>query len=650
MPVIKLDYTNTKVTDTFARSDYPTANNNSNALLTIGKSGANITIAYLKFDFGLIPNNAIINSATLTLATGGTNTSIPINAHAVLNDFDITSLNWDNKPIYEEEISGSVPSIPTGSATSFSMDITSIVQKISKGTAYGIALESVDALNNITLSSVENSGNAQRPFLTIDYTIPTTDKKQVEFIEKTEAYTSGTPKLEIPITSNKKSGDVLVAYIQTSGNSQKIIDPVGWNVLYSNAKISFNSYLHVFCKVSDGTETILSTTTVNNSDVVCMASMHVYRNVKNIYAGETSKVFASNAVIYPNPPTNLTQNSLLCIFNAITGAGGLQSVPLNFKSEHVKSETIANFVSSTYNYNKTTYTADELSTRISSGYASGSVAISLEPITNEAPHIDGVNGDLGALSSPLVKPYTVTDTENNTITITEKLNGSVIRTFTGSGEQTLNLTAQWASLPVGKHTVTIEANDDYNNPPHTPTIRTWTFLKILPNTATLAESVLGLHQVVPYLQSQKAILGIALRGKGIAVNDTDRLEDMAKTLSTSSAVGRKVSGSVTSGTSLVFKYTTDATLNLPNITVTGLPFKPSFIFAFSKQYDNAVIYSKDYDRYYNPTAKVFSYSANSISAASYNIKADASPAYVNDTEFLLPVNNALTDYTWIAIE
>lgn len=644
MPTVTLDYTNTKIHDTIVQAANPDNNYVNGQTMTFGT--LDVLFSLLKPVLGVIPNNCVINSATLYLVTQNTG-PITCEVRGVLSDFDPATVTWNTKPAYGIVLSTSVT--PAGNSAATYIDIKDVIQGMVDGKYFGIAINSVTGSQ--IFGTAENTTPSYRPKITIDYTLPTTDKKYVEFIDKSSAFlTAAGAGLDIPVPSNKNIGDMLVAYIQCGGNtSSPITVPTGWTALSLNENINSGSYfMSILYKISDGTETVFQVRPGAGSYI--NGSVHVYRNVKAIYDHGPLRYAANNTQQYPNPPTDLLSNRLLVTFIAsLSSTSG--TPPLSFLEESdIAGSGITNIISHAYNHSKTTYTTSELITTLTAAYNAGSKAISLEPITNEAPKIDGKDEFLGSQASPLIKPYTVTDTENNVITITEKLNGNVIRSYQGTSAQTLNLTPQWASLPLGKHTVTIEVNDDYNNPPHPPTVRTWTFLKILPTAATLLETVTGTHQVVPYLQSQKAIMGNVLRGKGIMVNDTDRLEVMALALANSTAVGRKRSGSVTSelGT-LVFKYTTDATLNLARIIVTGLPFKPSIILAFCKQYGNAVIYTNDYDKYYNPTAKVFSYTDNSSSSASYNVKG-VSPLVVNDTGFTLPVINAGADYTWIAIE
>lgn len=84
-------------------------------------------------------------------------------------------------------------------------------------------------------------------------------------------------------------------------------------------------------------------------------------------------------------------------------------------------------------------------------------------IHNRAPSISDENRELGSISTIPSITYTVTDPEQNSFTITEKINGNTIRTFSGvpNRQETITIPAsQWLRLEPGvSHTLTITATD-----------------------------------------------------------------------------------------------------------------------------------------------------------------------------------------------
>ncbi|MBG9789854.1 hypothetical protein ABD74_19875 [Brevibacillus laterosporus] len=89
--------------------------------------------------------------------------------------------------------------------------------------------------------------------------------------------------------------------------------------------------------------------------------------------------------------------------------------------------------------------------------------------------MSGQNVDLGVLSAIPSKNYTVTEPEGDTFTITEKINGKIIRTFAGTASKEYTATIPldiWLRLSLTEvHTLTIEATDSKGM----TSIRTYTF-------------------------------------------------------------------------------------------------------------------------------------------------------------------------------
>lgn len=97
------------------------------------------------------------------------------------------------------------------------------------------------------------------------------------------------------------------------------------------------------------------------------------------------------------------------------------------------------------------------------GEASSYTASPTRSVThNLPPAISGVDGNLGVKSDAFSYEYTITDPENNTTTVDEKLNGRIIRTYTaqlGKQEAATVSGTNWVKLAQGSHTLTITATD-----------------------------------------------------------------------------------------------------------------------------------------------------------------------------------------------
>ncbi|QOT01373.1 hypothetical protein JNUCC42_16425 [Brevibacterium sp. JNUCC-42] len=84
-------------------------------------------------------------------------------------------------------------------------------------------------------------------------------------------------------------------------------------------------------------------------------------------------------------------------------------------------------------------------------------------IHNRPPIISGQNGNLGIMEDPPSVEYSITDPEGDAFTITELLNGNILRKYNGVADrkETLTVPSQsWLTLqPDTTHTLTIQATD-----------------------------------------------------------------------------------------------------------------------------------------------------------------------------------------------
>lgn len=85
-------------------------------------------------------------------------------------------------------------------------------------------------------------------------------------------------------------------------------------------------------------------------------------------------------------------------------------------------------------------------------------------VNNAAPVISCGTSSLGEIAEPFSVSYSVSDEDGDTMTITEKIDGTVIRSYSASsgssGDQTFSPDAmQWLTTLNGSHTATITADD-----------------------------------------------------------------------------------------------------------------------------------------------------------------------------------------------
>ena len=83
-------------------------------------------------------------------------------------------------------------------------------------------------------------------------------------------------------------------------------------------------------------------------------------------------------------------------------------------------------------------------------------------VLNSAPTINGKDGDLGDFAQPLIYQYTISDSDNDKLNVTEKLNGTTIKSLTNQNSDTsitLDLSSKWAGLSLGTHNIEITVDD-----------------------------------------------------------------------------------------------------------------------------------------------------------------------------------------------
>lgn len=151
MPVVTLDYSNTAITDTHIQEGNPTAAGNNSVTINWGvDSNGKKVHGLIKFDIGSIPNDAVINSATLNLyhpSIAGIE-GRPNSFHKVTEDW-IAGVTWNTRPAFD--LVPTITKAPTKVGVN-SYDLKSLVQSWINGTSqnFGILIKDADESINGT--------------------------------------------------------------------------------------------------------------------------------------------------------------------------------------------------------------------------------------------------------------------------------------------------------------------------------------------------------------------------------------------------------------------------------------------------------------------------------------------------------------------
>ena len=196
------------------------------------------------------------------------------------------------------------------------------------------------------------------------------------------------------------------------------------------------------------------TLTLNNAPTVPLAL-----NIPTIYGGKTNSISWSPAV---DVDGDIVLYELDCAYD-----GGEFS-------------NIYNGASTSYNH-LVTLGANSIQYRIRAydskgGYSGYTTSAVVSVINNNLPVISGADENLGVKNDTFTQTYSVTDEDNDSVTVVEAINGEEIRSHIVNLDQTYVFSVTgttWLKLSNGSHTMTITATDSRGG----TSVRTYTFVK-----------------------------------------------------------------------------------------------------------------------------------------------------------------------------
>lgn len=425
MPVVTLISSNTIIKDTRLIQNAPNNNYGTQDSFFVGYDSGSGTYerALISFDLGLIPNDAIINAATLKLYSWTTGTT-SFDVCKVTSSWDELTATWNAQP------SSVVATNANGSTANAYKDINikNLVQEwVNGATNYGImlkaSLESSPANPEIHFASSNDPSASRRPQLIIDYTIPTTGKKQVEYVGSGGIAQGNTNNVTVALPTGIQQGDLLVANIYAGNNVN--LSLAGWTIhSLDNSGKAFLAYKYAVASEPAPTFNFSAATPF-------VGRLSSFRNVKRVVGTPDASFYGSSTTAHqPNSDKLVSVDKT--VFALFLSSGMTSSVnftpPLGY-AEAYDFYTNYGSLTSSFRYmhfDRDQKAANEMTTTSSAAIYTGVYLLVLEPNTNSVPTLTLTSpSDNQVLSEGSSYQVSGTATEadnNNVVTIKYKIN------------------------------------------------------------------------------------------------------------------------------------------------------------------------------------------------------------------------------------
>jgi Glycine rich protein len=398
MPVVTLTKYNSVTRDTYVSENSPTSAGGASTILVVGTSTAADTRrrALLYFDLGLIPNDAIINSATLSLFFSAGSTSVATKVLKVTDDWDNTT-TWNTQPAFDPNPYATFSRVIN---TRNSVEIKNLVQEWVDGTSInkGLMLADVDESAWNTLSNfVSFDYTVDQPTLTIDYTIPSTEKRQVEIIGYGTPQTISNTSITPPLPSGVQQGDLLLLHVVTNNNRTPFF-PSGWEIVRNDADRS--PFRNIVAKKIAGVSESAPTLTFDTG-VYVTASIIALRNAKRIFTHAPSSTGSSTTMTFPSIQ-GLPVKTLAMLFVGASSANSTTKPLPSYAELYDYGDTNPRIAAKySYLHERSDYPGSSVTFTNIPNYSAGAVLI-IEPISNRPPNTPPPNWPKGTSTTPAI--------------------------------------------------------------------------------------------------------------------------------------------------------------------------------------------------------------------------------------------------------
>ncbi|EJL24593.1 DNRLRE domain-containing protein [Brevibacillus sp. BC25] len=381
--LVTLTKSNSVAYDTLLQELYPTTNYYNASSLAVGMASGYLSRSQIFFDFGAIPNDVVINSAFLNLYQAASSSGTRIyDVHPLTSAWQESIPTW-NAPTPFNPFKKT--SLTVGSAAgTISFDVKQLVQEMVNGTYanFGFLIKDSDETTNSTskgFNSLDYTSN--QPTLTIDYSIPTTGKKQVEYVGNNWSHNGGGTGVSLVLPAGTTAGDLLIASVNLA-SSATITPPSGWVTAVDTVVVG-RRYAVYYKNMQPG-ETSYSFTSTANTE--WNARILAYRNVKGVQTVKTNSYSSEAASFSPGNTYATTDNTMFVLVTQVSGNYSFNT-PLNYNAafNYISvSDPIA--ISNGYMHKKRSQATEDMYTRLVAQNAYGiSSALVLDPFSNNPP-------------------------------------------------------------------------------------------------------------------------------------------------------------------------------------------------------------------------------------------------------------------------
>lgn len=173
-PTINTTNVTSLIYDSTVRSAFPAENEYLSTFTRVGTGATNGTCrTYLKYTLpDLTAADMVIDAKmNLYLSSDSVTTERAIDLHKVTQDWDSSTITWNNKASYESKVTDYL-NVSGNKNKKLSWDITSLVKDwYTTGNNYGVVLKNMDETPNnyLELYASETATSSYRPNLTINY-------------------------------------------------------------------------------------------------------------------------------------------------------------------------------------------------------------------------------------------------------------------------------------------------------------------------------------------------------------------------------------------------------------------------------------------------------------------------------------------------